>query len=397
MAEDQSTAVVTREEAAKALGAPLPPMDDGEFGALWRTAKGLAESGLFKDATQAGQAFAKILAGRDLGLTPFEAMSGLHVIEGKIEASSDLHATKVQQADGYTYDVYWIKANDGGRAYADQEVIPVEAREAVKAADMSPMDLRPTVGCAIQFFGPDGPRGVSTWTIEDTLRANLQRDRGSKVSNHKLFPRSMYFARSMTNGVAWYIPEVMGGVRVYGHGEIQTDTGEDFTAGSADGEAVDMDALPTEVEAVIARAKQLGHVGLSNRETAARTVAAGPDAVRRWLRLATSSLNRMSKGEPEPEEAVVVERPAQTAKAPETPASEGKPADAPESGQDVGEAATVVAEPNTEDLTDLLEQWKAELAAAGVDADRSQRAQEAIKGITAQIAKLDENQGTLGV
>src|ERR1044072_4755843 len=103
---EPSTAVAVRDEQD---ARPLPQMTDAEFSGLYRAARGCAESGLFKDARQAGQAFAKIMAGRDLGLTPFEAMSALHVVEGKVEAGADLHASRVRSRDGYDFRVAWLK------------------------------------------------------------------------------------------------------------------------------------------------------------------------------------------------------------------------------------------------------------------------------------------------
>lgn len=274
------TALAVRE--VRSLEMPLPMMSDGELAVAFRTAKALAESGLFKDATKAGQAFAKILAGRDLGLTPFESMSALHVIEGKVEAGSDLHATRVRSREGYDFEVWWIK-QDGDK------------REAVRAADESPTDLRETVGCAIQFTVNGESRGVSRWTVEDSETAGLMRDKG----NHKRYFRNMSFARAMTNGVAWYVPEVMGGVRVYGLGEIPRH--EDITDVEGSAESVDV-VLPIAVEAIVARARELGHAGLSNRSAVVMAVEGQPEAfVEAWCRDATRTLNRMAVGKPEVE------------------------------------------------------------------------------------------------
>lgn len=214
-------------QALEKPAAELPAMiSDDEFRRLWRVSEALAKSGLFKDARKAGEAFAKVLAGRDLGLSPFEAMAGLHVIEGKIEASSDLHATRVRQREGYDFEVYWIKSKTG-KVYPPAEDGSMPAmregeRVAVKASEEDPTDLRPTVGCAIRFLVDGAQRGVSTWTVEDSIRAKLTQPRGQsgKESPHVTYPRNMYYARAMTNGTAWYVPEAMGGLRVYGAGEI---------------------------------------------------------------------------------------------------------------------------------------------------------------------------------
>lgn len=316
MSEQSASVELVRHEAASELGRPLPPMDDGEVAALWRQAKALADSGLFKGAKageslKAGQAFAKMLAGRDLGLSPFESMQQLHVMpDGKLEASSDLHATKVRQRDGYDFEVWWVKQTPRIEVAGEQPSPP--AREVIRAADEDPTDLRETVGCAIVFAVDGQRRGVSTWTVEDTLRANLNRDRGGKTSPHVSYPRSMYYARAMTNGVAWYVPEVMGGVRVYGLGEVSTSAApDDLTTGP--GKAPAMDDLPTEVEAVLARARELGHAGLANRDSAVMAVRGrSPADVERWVKTATRALNAVARGaepakvEPEPPEAEVV-------------------------------------------------------------------------------------------
>lgn len=285
--ETVGQALEVRREA-EALGMPLPAMDDSELSRLWRTARALAESRLFKDATQASQAFAKIIAGRDLGLTPFEAMGSLHIVEGKIEAGGDLHATRVRSREGYDFRVAWIKEDEHGRV-------------AVYASEDKATDLREVVGCAIEFTVDGELRGVSRWTVEDSERAGLMRpSRNGAPSNHKRYPRNMFFNRAMTNGVAWYVPEVMGGMRVYGLGEVETS--EDLTASDRGPIGTERaDDLPTAVEAVVARASELGHRGLANREAAAMAVSRqSQEVVDDWLKNATQELNRLATGKPEP-------------------------------------------------------------------------------------------------
>lgn len=294
MNDAPSTDVAVRDEQTDVMR-PLPPMNDAEVAAAYRTARGFAESGLFKDAKRAGEAFAKILAGRDLGLTPFEAMSGLHVIEGKIEAGADLHASKVRQREGYDFEVWWIKADAKG------------FREAIKAEDEEPTDLRETVGCSIVFMANGKRRGVSSWTVEDSLRAGLIRDKG----NHVKYPRNMFYARAMTNGVAWYVPEVMGGLRVYGLGEVPRSGGEDVAAATAGDQGAEGVELPMAVEAVLARARSLGHMGIANRASAEFALRGRDgDEVARWVADRTQDLNRYAARRPpeaEPPDAVVVE------------------------------------------------------------------------------------------
>lgn len=158
------------------------PITNGEIDMIWRLGNGLAKSGMFKDAKQADQAFAKLIFGRDLGLSATQAMTDIHIVEGKPEMSANLQAGKVKASTRYEYDV--LKLDDEG--------------------------------CEIAFSEGDRLLGVSTFTKKDADQAAL----GGKTT-YTRFPRNMFFARAMSNGVAWYCPDVMNGIRVYAEGEVQ--------------------------------------------------------------------------------------------------------------------------------------------------------------------------------
>src|SRR4051794_1239028 len=76
-------------------------MSDDEITRSWRIAQALAGSGLFKDATSAEQAFAKMLVGLDLGMTPTQALMGVYMVEGKPQISSTVLAGFVRKSPGY--------------------------------------------------------------------------------------------------------------------------------------------------------------------------------------------------------------------------------------------------------------------------------------------------------
>jgi hypothetical protein len=162
---------------------PPTPVSTEELGTLMQVAGALAKSGLFKDTRQAEQAVAKVLVGRDLGLSPTEAMMGIHIVEGKPELSASLQASFVKRTPGYDYRVL---------EHTDQ-------------------------ACEIAFYRDGEEIGRSRFTIEDARRAGLA---GRNV--WKSYPRNMLFARTMSNGVAFHCPEVTGGIRVYHEGEIGT-------------------------------------------------------------------------------------------------------------------------------------------------------------------------------
>lgn len=218
-----------RQDPAK----PLPVLAGKELEETFRIANALFKSGLFKDVKQAEQAFAKIVVGRDLGLNPAESMAALHVIDGKVEASADLHATRVKASDKYDYRILAL----------DNFV------------------------CEITFWQHGEEIGTSTFTMDDAEAAGL-----AKKDSWKKYPRNMLFARAMSNGVAWYCPDVMGGLRVYHEGEIEV---RDVSAGSGDyAEPEDLRAAIEEwapsrhwasvIATTIEHARKLGHAGYSD-------------------------------------------------------------------------------------------------------------------------------------
>jgi len=131
--------------------------------------KAFAESGMFPDIKYAAQAIVKIQAGAELGIAPFAAMSGIHIISGKPTIGAGLMASMVKGSGKYDYRI-------------------VEQNEKI---------------CSIEFFEGSELLGTSTFTIEDAKKA------GTK--NTDKFPRNMLFARAMSNGVKWYTPDVFAG------------------------------------------------------------------------------------------------------------------------------------------------------------------------------------------
>ena len=128
------------------------------------------KSGMFSDIKSAQQAVVKIMAGAEMGISPFAAMSGIHIIQGKPTIGAGLMAARVKGFGKYDYRV-------------------LEHTDKV---------------CSIEF-GEKTPAGLkslgtSTFTIEDARKA------GTK--NIDRFPKNMLFARAMSNGVKWYTPDI---------------------------------------------------------------------------------------------------------------------------------------------------------------------------------------------
>jgi hypothetical protein len=136
---------------------------------LMNMAKAFAESGMFADTKSAAQAIVKIQAGQEIGIPPFAAMTGIHIIQGKPTIGAGLIASRVKGSGKYDYKV-------------------IEASEKV---------------CSIDFYQGATKIGNSTFTIDDAKKA--------LTKNIDKFPKNMLFARAISNGVKWYCPDVFSG------------------------------------------------------------------------------------------------------------------------------------------------------------------------------------------
>lgn len=146
--------------------------------------KAFAESGMFPDIKTAAQAVVKIQAGAEMGIPPFAAMSGIHIIQGKPTVGAGLMAANVKGSGKYDYRV-------------------VESTDKI---------------CSIDFYQGKEKIGNSTFTEADAKKA------GTK--NLDKFPKNMLFARAISNGVKWYTPDVFSGP-VYVPEEMEVPITED--------------------------------------------------------------------------------------------------------------------------------------------------------------------------
>jgi len=170
---------------------------------LQRVARMLAASNYF-DAKAAGgdtaiaQIATKILAGAEMGYGPFASVQGIHVIQGKPVISANLMAAAVKRSGRYDYRVRRLD----------------------------------NTGCDLEFLQRNGDKwesvGKSTFTDADAKAAGLL-----GKDNWGKFPRNMFFARAMSNGIRFFCPDVFDGSAVYTPDELGAD--ED-----ADGNVIDV-------------------------------------------------------------------------------------------------------------------------------------------------------------
>jgi hypothetical protein len=156
-----------------------------EFDTIQRVAKAMVASGYFQDARDVAQAAIKIMAGSEMGLPPFAAMTNIHIIQGRPALGANLIATLIKNDPRYDYRVERME-------------------DAV---------------CSIAFYEAGQKVGVSTFTAADAKKA------GTK--NMDRFPRNMLFARAISNGARWYTPGIFGGAAVYTPEELGAQVDEE--------------------------------------------------------------------------------------------------------------------------------------------------------------------------
>lgn len=245
--EQLSEQSMSRYEADNSSAISVRSLDD-----ISRLSKIFIQSGMFKgdksisQAQQVYQAGVKIIAGVEFGIQPFAAIRGINIINGNAEMSANLMAAKVKKHPKYDYRV--------------------------KQWD--------TKGCVITFYEipyPGAPRdqwdelGDSSFNEDDAKAAGL-------LSNQtwRKFPRNMYFARAISNGVRIYTPDVFYGAPVYVEGEISgefeskpeeapetTPPPKPSKAGAIEGEVVigdePTDPLQDKLDRISDLSQELGH------------------------------------------------------------------------------------------------------------------------------------------
>jgi hypothetical protein len=138
---------------------------------------------MFPDIQSEAAAAAKLIIGRGLGLSDYDAMSGLHIIKGKAVLAANLMAAAIKRAGKYDYRV----------VVSDDTV------------------------CTIYFYGGGEKIGSSSFSVEDAKRAGLSGD------NWRKYTRAMLFARCISAGYKTHCPDALGAAPVYveAHGEME--------------------------------------------------------------------------------------------------------------------------------------------------------------------------------
>jgi len=136
-----------------------------------------AQSGLFPDVKSQAQACVKILAGKELGLTPFQSMASIYIVSGRLALTSGAMSSLIKKSNRYDYVVTKLD----------------ETECQIDFFDMSQKEERLKIG-------------TSTFTAKDAAKSGL-----ANKDTFKAYPRNMLFARALSNGARFYCPDAICG------------------------------------------------------------------------------------------------------------------------------------------------------------------------------------------
>lgn len=148
-----------------------------ELADIKNVAQVMFASGIFKDLRDTNMAFAKILAGQEMGITPFAALQEITFINGKPSLSATSKAAKIKQSGKY-----------------DFKIVELDAKH-----------------CILEFFEHGKSRGKVEYNEE---MAKLGGEY-SRNPNYKTHPDDMYYAGAVRKGQKRYAPDALSGVSTY--------------------------------------------------------------------------------------------------------------------------------------------------------------------------------------
>lgn len=147
------------------------------------------KSGMFTDTRDEAVAIVKIMAGQEIGLPPFEAMTGINLIKGRPTLAATTIAAKIK----------------GSRKYDYRVKVATELKSQIDFFEVEPDGKRTSIGS-------------STFTIEQAQAAGL-----TGKDNWKAYPEDMLFARNISRGARRFTPDVFG-APVYTADELDEET-----------------------------------------------------------------------------------------------------------------------------------------------------------------------------
>lgn len=138
--------------------------------------KVFAESGVFPDIKTAAQGYVKILAGKEIGLSPMQSINSFYFVNGRLGIVAQGMSALIKKSGKYDYEI----------------------------------DKHTTEECQINFYRIDGEKkdkiGESRFDIKMAAKAGIV-----NKDNWKNYPANMLFARALANGARWFTPDAISG------------------------------------------------------------------------------------------------------------------------------------------------------------------------------------------
>lgn len=168
-----------------------------EFALMQRMGKAFFASGMFADLKIEAQAIVKVMVGKELGLSPFASINGIHMVMGKPTLGANLMATMIANHPAYNYRI--LKATN--------EICEIEFYESKN-----------------KIANKNTAVGSVSFTIQEATEAGLL---AKKDSIWLKYPSDMLFARAISRGARRFAPGIFGGAVVYTPEEMGVDTNEE--------------------------------------------------------------------------------------------------------------------------------------------------------------------------
>lgn len=146
------------------------------LGDLMEYGKVFTESGAFPDVKSAAQGAVKILAGREIGLSPMQSINSFYFVGGRLAMMAQAMAALIKKSNKYDYQI----------------------------------DEQTAEGCSITFYQITGDKkekiGTSVFDKVKAAKAGI-----INKDNWKNYPENMYFVRALANGARWFCPDAISG------------------------------------------------------------------------------------------------------------------------------------------------------------------------------------------
>jgi hypothetical protein len=243
-------------------------MSPAQYESTWKMAKALAHSGSFKDIGRddASKALARILLGADLGMSPTQSLMGIDIVKGNPQIRGVALGRMVRQSakrptpSGESYDYAVLdRGFEPGEEFAVVALYRRDDDGQWPWVEGDPVTFPTIIGPVTIDTGQRYPEAVEAFRLDQARKRNLIKSDGAWGTQ----PEVMVVWRALSQLVRFYAPDVIGGVPVYTEADgfpppVAASQGD----GSMPEWTIDT-AQRVKAEAIIERAKALGHHGYS--------------------------------------------------------------------------------------------------------------------------------------